>query len=122
MNQLNRRFYLGTTQKGSPTMYGFNGHDTAGDAKVDLYPVPDQAYSMRFNLIIPQVDLSADTDELVMNEYPVLLGAWAKAISERGEDGGQNTSEAYELYRYALNDSISQDAAIAQDELVWNVI
>ena len=58
----------------------------------------------------------------VMNEFPVLLGAWAKAISERGEDGGQNTSEAYQLYQYALNDAISQDAAIAQDELIWNVV
>ena len=57
-----------------------------------------------------------------MNEYPVLLGAWAKAISERGEDGGQNTSEAYQLYSYALNDAISQDAHIAQDEIIWNVV
>tara|TARA_Y100001972_G_scaffold94925_1_gene116818 strand:- start:477 stop:1136 length:660 start_codon:yes stop_codon:yes gene_type:complete len=122
MNTLNQRFYLGTTQTGAPQEFGFNGHDSAGDAKVDVYPVPDQVYSMRFNLIIPQPDLTADDDELIMNEYPVLLGAWAKSISERGEDGGQNTSEAYQLYQYALNDAISQDAAIAQDELVWNVV
>ena len=83
MNTLNQRFYLGTTQTGAPQEFGFNGHDTSGDAKVDVYPVPDAVYSLRFNLIIPQADLSADTDEIIMNEFPIILGAYAKAIFER---------------------------------------
>jgi len=122
MNTLNQRFYLGTTQTGAPQEFGFNGHDSAGDAKVDVYPVPDQVYSLRFNLIIPQADLSADTDEIIMNEFPIILGAYAKAIFERGEDGGVSTNEAYQIYNVALNDAISQDAALAQDELVYQAV
>ena len=122
MNTLNQRFYLGTTQTGAPQEFGFNGHDTSGDAKVDVYPVPDAVYSLRFNLIIPQADLSADTDEIIMNEFPIILGAYAKAIFERGEDGGVSTNEAYQIYNVALNDAISQDAALAQDELVYQAV
>tara|TARA_Y100000592_G_scaffold61547_1_gene96162 strand:+ start:6600 stop:7259 length:660 start_codon:yes stop_codon:yes gene_type:complete len=122
MNTLNQRFYLGTTQTGAPQEFGFNGHDSAGDAKVDVYPVPDAVYSLRFNLIIPQADLSADTDEIIMNEFPIILGAYAKAIFERGEDGGVSTNEAYQIYNVALNDAISQDAALAQDELVYQAV
>ena len=122
MNTLNQRFYLGTTQTGAPQEFGFNGHDSAGDAKVDVYPVPDQVYSLRFNLIIPQADLSADTDEIIMNEFPIILGAYAKAIFERGEDRGVSTNEAYQIYNVALNDAISQDAALAQDELVYQAV
>ena len=122
MNLLNQRFYFGTTQTGAPHEFGFNGHDTSGDAKVDVYPVPDQVYSLRFNLIVPQADLSADTDEIIMNEFPIILGAYAKAIFERGEDGGVSTNEAYQIYNVALNDAISQDAALAQDELVYQAV
>tara|TARA_A100001011_G_C14115299_1_gene758806 strand:- start:276 stop:935 length:660 start_codon:yes stop_codon:yes gene_type:complete len=122
MNTLNQRFYFGTTQTGAPQEFGFNGHDTSGDAKVDVYPVPDAVYSLRFNLIVPQADLSADTDEIIMNEFPIILGAYAKAIFERGEDGGVSTNEAYQIYNVALNDAISQDAALAQDELVYQAV
>jgi hypothetical protein len=122
MNTLNQRCYFGTTQTGAPQEFGFNGHDTSGDAKVDVYPVPDAVYSLRFNLIIPQADLSANTDEIIMNEFPIILGAYAKAIFERGEDGGVSTNEAYQIYNVALNDAISQDAALAQDELVYQAV
>lgn len=119
MTRLNELFYYGTIQRGSPYWYGFNGYDTNGDPKVDVYPVPNAVETLRFNLVIPQAEFTSGTETLVIEETPVILGAWAKAISERGEDGGQNTSEAYELYRYALSDAIAQDAGLARDELLW---
>lgn len=119
MTKMNEFFYYGTQQNAAPFWYGFNGYDSNGDPKVDVYPVPDQVYNLKFNLVIPQAEFTSDADVLIVDETPVVLGAWAKAISERGEDGGQNTSEAFALYRFALNDMISQDAGLAQDELIW---
>jgi len=34
--------------------YNFNGTNDNGDTLVDLYPNPDGAYRIRFNLIGPQ--------------------------------------------------------------------
>ena len=121
MNQLNQRFYLGSATKGSPSQYGFNANSDL-DPTVDVWPIPNAVFALRFNLTVPQTDLSADTDELKIQEMPFILGAWAKAISERGEDGGQNTSEAYLLYQQAVADAISQDAAIAPDETIWTAV
>ena len=49
-------------------------------------------------------------------------GTWARAISERGEDGGQNTSEQWQLYRSFLADNIAQDAGRVPDETIWEVV
>lgn len=119
MTALNKYFYYGSVQTSSPIYYGFNGYDIDGDPKVDVWPIPDAIYDLKFNLVIPQAEFTDDADQLIVQEMPVTLGAWAKAISERGEDGGQNSSEAFALYKFALGDAISQDAGLAQDELVW---
>jgi hypothetical protein len=37
----------------------------------------------------------------------VVQNAYARALVERGEDGGLNSSEAYQLYRGMLSDQIA---------------
>ena len=122
MNAMNRLFYNSTQQKSAPIYYNFNGSDTNGNPQVDLYPIPDKVYTIRFNMCVPQADLSADTDTLTLQEMPVILGAYARAVLERGEDGGINSSEVAQLYRYTLNDAISQDAGLAEDELIFHSV
>lgn len=117
---MNGFLYLATAQQGTPTYYNFNGN-TSGDPNVDLYPTPIAVESIRFNMVVPQEDFTADATALVVPDWPVILGAWAKAISERGEDAGASSSEVDGMYRGALADAIQQDAALADDELIWNV-
>lgn len=102
-----------------PNWYRIRGVDSNGDPNLDFYPVPNGSYVMKIPLVIPQADLSAYSDTFKISPAMVELGAWAKAISERGEDGGQTTQGAYEVYRFALSDAISQDSALASGELVW---
>jgi putative protein kinase ArgK-like GTPase of G3E family len=40
----------------------------------------------------------------------VIQNAFARALAERGEDGGLNSSEAYQLYRAMLSDYIALEA------------
>jgi len=40
----------------------------------------------------------------------VAQNAYARALVERGEDGGLNSSEAYALYRSMLSDYIALEA------------
>lgn len=116
---MNRQFIITTAQKSAPTYYNFNGVDVNGDTQVDIYPIPDGVYNLRFNLIIPQADLSADNDRVLVPSHLVSMLAYAKAIAERGEDSGNLSSEAYQMYRLALADAIAIERNHYIEENVW---
>jgi hypothetical protein len=110
----------GSVPTGSPEYYSFNGTSTDGDVLVDVYPIPDATYDLRFNLVIPQATLSANDDTLSVPSEPVVLGAYARAVAERGEDGGLTASEAFALAANSLADHISIEQHYFPNELVWN--
>ena len=58
-------------------------------------------------MTVPQVALSADADIITVPSEPVIAGAVARALVERGEDGGLNSAEAYNLFKSVLADYIS---------------
>lgn len=101
-----------------PYYYSLNG-TSSGALTAQLYPKPDGVYTVDFNMVDPQDDLSLYSDVLIVPEFPVILGAWARAIAERGEDGGSLTDMAQLQYQQALADSIAQDAGRHSEELVW---
>ena len=105
--------------RGEPREYSFNGIDDNGDTIVEVYPPPDGEYLIRFNLINRQDDLSADSDVILCPAKPVEMLAYAKAIEERGEDGGAASSTAYATANRFLNDAISLDAAKHPEEVIW---
>jgi hypothetical protein len=94
-----------------PMYYTVQGVDTNGDLKVKFWPVPDGTYSIRFSLIVPEVDFSADSDTTLLPKDTIILGAYARALVERGEDGGLNSSEAYALFKQSMSDMISLELA-----------
>jgi hypothetical protein len=112
-------FLLSTTEKGAPRYYNFNGTNSNGDTQVDLYPIPDGVYNIRFNVIKPQLPLSANSDTLLVPSEPVILGAVARAIAERGEDGGLASSEVYALYKQSLGDAIALESGRYLEEDAW---
>ena len=115
----NQEFLLANPQRGIPAFYNFNGVSADGDTQVDIYPIPDAAYALRFNVTLRNAELSADTDKLVIPYRPVMLLATAMAIEERGEDGGQQSLNAYAAAQSALADEISLDAARHQEDTIW---
>lgn len=116
---MNQHFLTTDTTRGSPSFYGFNGTATNGDAKIDIFPVPDGVYTLQFNVTIPQDDLVNNTDILLIPYEPIVQGALARAISERGEDGGRLSSDQYGLYRSALADEIAMEAGRFSDATIW---
>ena len=116
---MNRLFLLTTTDQGSPRYYNFNGTDTNGDTQVDLYPIPDGVYNLRFNIIKPQLPLSSNSTQLLVPSEPVILGAVARAIAERGEDGGIGSSEMYAMYTQSLGDAIALESGRYLEEDAW---
>lgn len=115
-------FLLNNPNPGKPLYYNFNGVHTTGDTKVDFYPVPVGGYTLYFNLYIPQEALVGDTDQLLVPKEPVVLGAFARALVERGEDGGLNSSEAYGLYKASLADAVAIESSRYIEEEVWGAV
>ena len=92
---------------GIPEYYAFDGVDSNGDAKVVLYGRPDGVYVIPFSLTVPQAPLTVDSTSVLVPDVLVAQNAYARALVERGEDGGLSSSEAYQLYRGMLADYIA---------------
>lgn len=116
--RMNDYFLEEPIQHGSPQYYNFNGTQD-GDILVDIYPVPEKVYQIRFNFFLPQPKLTAASDVILVPGDVVALGAYAKAIVERGEDAGMQSSEAWQLYRSALSDAIAIESGQFPNELNW---
>ena len=116
---MNEQFLLATPARGAPLYYNFNGTNSDGDTQVDLYPIPDGVYNIRFNVIRPQVELVSNSDKLLVPHEPVILGALARAQAERGEDGGVQSAETYALFKQSLSDAISLESSRYVEESEW---
>jgi len=107
---MNRKLNFGTPSQSIPSEFCFNGVDGSGDTKIDLFPVPDGVYTLKFDLTIPQANLSADGTSVKVLDYLVTQNAYARSLMERGEDGGTPSSDAYVLYKGMLSDAIALES------------
>jgi hypothetical protein len=104
---MNRYQNFSTPVDAIPAYYAFDGVDSSSDTKVTLYPRPDGVYSIPFSLTVPQATLSSDSTVVKVPDTLVVQNAYARALVERGEDGGLSSSEAYLLYKSMLSDYIA---------------
>ena len=104
---MNRKQNFSTPVSGIPYEFAFDGVDGNYDTKVTIYPRPDGVYSIPFSLTVPQATLSSDSTVIAVPDVLVVQNAYARALVERGEDGGLSSSEAYQLYKAMLSDYIA---------------
>ena len=118
-NQFNT---AGTT--GQPTYYDIPGIDeTNGDYQIDLYPIPNDVWTININMHKRQADLVTDSTETSVPSYPIMLRALYSAIVERGEDGGLMAAEAYRDFKQSLGDAIAfDDKRMATGINDWHVV
>jgi len=122
----NATFPLANISSGKPTYYAFNGISQANttrepDFNIDLYPVPDSIQTISFNIVGAQKELKEADQVLRTPSQPVILGAWARAIAERGEDGGTVSSGVAAEARDALNMAVQLDSSNMEYERDWYV-
>lgn len=115
---VNQQKYIGVSSTGAPWYYTYSGV-TGNDTNISVWPVPDDVYSLRFDVILPQEDLTLDADTLTVPTHLVQMLTHAKAVAERGEDNGQSFAELYQQYRLALADAISLDRNRIEEDVVW---
>ena len=107
---MNRKLNFQTPATSIPSEFTFSGVDSNGDTKVELFPVPNGVYTVIFELNVPQSIMSSDSTSVKVLDYLVAQSAYARALLERGEDGGTNSSEAYALFRGMLSDAIALES------------
>jgi hypothetical protein len=111
-----------TDPTGEPNYYAFNGADSSNNLKVDLSPIPTEAQTISFDIVKYQDELTAATTVVKIPSKPIILGAYARAVAERGEDGGTQSSIAAQEATNSLNQAIMIDGGNAKYELDWFVI
>jgi len=118
----NNVYLNNTPASGSPQNYVFNGLSAAGDTQIDVYPKPDGAYQLFFNIIKRSPDVASDDDIVKVPFLPVQALAYAMALEERGEDGGMSAVSAKALAQSYLSDAIAIDASKHPEELIWEAV
>mgnify|MGYP000291786394 CR=1 FL=1 len=114
-----RVFPTANIAKGEPSSYGFNGIDDNLDMVVDLWPLPNDTRRINFNVVKSQDKLQLAETHCYVNEQAVILGAYLRALSERGEDGGTQVSVAAVEYNNVISRAVQIDAGKTQMETVW---
>lgn len=109
-----------TTMQTAPQFYIFDGVDSNGDSKVSFYPIPDDVYSIDFEVFQREAELSADDDVTLIPSQPIIMLALALAARERGEVGGQTAAELFAVAHQSLGDAIALDNSKNDTALDWN--
>ena len=110
-----------TDPTGEPNYYGFNGADSSNNLKVDLSPIPDVVQTISFDIVKYQDTLTNATTVVKIPSQPIILGAYARAIAERGEDGGTQSSIAAQEAASSLAQAVMMDSGNAKYENDWYV-
>jgi len=118
----NEQLYINEAVEGAPRYYTYSGLDSSGDTQVLVSPTPDGVYSLRFDVIKRQADLTSDTDVLLVPAMPVVHLAVALLARERGETGGTSTGEYFAIADKFLSDAVAIDAAKHPEEMVFRTI
>lgn len=107
---------------GSPNYFTYNGVDPSGDTQIDLYPIPNGVYTLRYNCVLRTAELAADADQITIPHLPVIHLAVALATRERGESGGNMTPELFMSADKMLSDAIAIDAAKHPEETIFRAV
>lgn len=107
-----------TTVVAAPAWFSWYGNDGT-DGIVAIWPSPSATFTLAVNANVPQVDLVNNNDVILVPSDPVVAGAFARALVERGEDGGLSSSEAYGLYKGILADRIAIESSRSEEYDTW---
>ena len=113
-----------SSPNGNPYWYTMTSDTVITDntVNIQIWPYAVTGQDLAVILYTPQDDLSAYTDNLYIPEQPVIFLAFAKAIEERGEDGGNAFVNAYGQYEKALSASIAIDSQRLMESADWKVV
>lgn len=115
-----RQLYLQNDGARGPIQYyTVDGVDSNGDMQIRFHMVPNTANTITVYAVKRTDALVNDTDSILIPTAPIVQWAYAYALRERGETGGQSAVEQSIFAKEDLTNAISQDAGQHPDETIW---
>lgn len=118
LEKMERWHFTDNDEQGKPTDFAL--YAATGNLKLKVYPTPDQAYTLKLRLYIPQAELADDdiTTTLTIPERPVWMKALLKANQERGDELGREGSTLWTAYLDAHGAAVASEMTLA-DQTVF---
>tara|TARA_R110000796_G_scaffold46062_5_gene111540 strand:- start:9252 stop:9896 length:645 start_codon:yes stop_codon:yes gene_type:complete len=107
---------------GAPRDFTNKGTDNNNDLLMVLYPTPNGAFNMVVDAVVRNKTLVNDVDSTKLPTLPIVQLAFAYALRERGETGGQGAMEQIMIADRDLSSAIALDAGNNAGELVWRPV
>lgn len=118
-----RELNLGTENaNGTVTYYTIDGLDSSNDIVLRLYQVPSSTSTITVYGVKRPADLANDSDTLLIPSSPVINWAYAYALRERGETGGESGAEQAIFAQNDLATAIALDSQYHPEEMIWETI
>lgn len=110
---------LSSAPSGPPSHFCYAGNDSNGDPNIIVYPTPDGSYTLKFDAVVRESEMSSASDTTNLPTRPIEMYAWALATRERGETGGASAQEIFAIADKVLGDAIALDASKYPQQLTW---
>ena len=110
----------GNSPQGGIEYWAIDGIDSNDDMQLRLYMTPNAVNSISVYGVKRTSDLVNDSDSTSLPSLAIVQYAYAFALRERGETGGQSASEQILYARQEVSNQISLDAGHHPDETIWN--
>lgn len=107
---------------GTVVGYSVSHIDANGDVVIKLHSTPDSVVNLTIKAVQRPAELEDDADKVLVPSAPIVQYAYAFALRERGETGGQGATEQSAFARQELTNAIALDAALSPDELIWDTV
>ena len=120
---MRRAYALETVVEATPAYWCYKGVSTDDqDPTIEVYPTPNAVVTLEVAVDKSNTLLSSDDEEIVIPEGPVIQLAYAIALRERGETGGQSALEQFAVAETFLADAIGYDAAKRPEKTIWEAV
>lgn len=118
--RIREKYLANNGAQGGIEYWAIDGVDSNNDMQLRFHMVPNAVNSISVYGVKRTADLVNDTDTTALPTLAIIQFAYAFALRERGETGGQSASEQMIFARQELSNQIALDAGHHPDETIWN--
>ena len=118
-----RELSLGTNNaQGTIQYYALEGVDANNDVQLRLHQTPNSVVTLSVYGVKRDTVLTTDNSTTNLPSSVIEQFAFAYALRERGETGGQSAGEQVALAQADLTNAVALDANLRPEEITWNVV
>lgn len=118
-----RELALGTDNaRGTVQYFSLDGVDANNDARIRFYQTPETSEQINVYGVKRNSVFTSDIQSTALPADIIAQYAFAYALRERGETGGQTSGEQFIIAKADLTEAIALDAGLNPDETIWNTV